>query len=207
MDPFWYLFITDRLGEKLFSWSFVVLDEYTSAKFSINTGIPQATLFLIYHQYTALLMPAYLSQSYSLCCICWPTISNDLCSTIDRGSRNLVNFNAGKTQACFFTKKLENFPPDIYMSGLLLLEPSHVNVVGVDLKTENVMSWPYNQCGEKFGPLIRCKRYFSPDNLAVYTKYIFDHYLSTTLIYGLVFLKGEQFVLLKVLLSIISIPL
>ena len=116
---------------------------------------------------------------------CWSwTTSIDLCTClfqkiftlhlIDWGTKNLVQFNASKTQSCSVShKKSTNIHP-IFMNGASLQNKESFNLVGVAF--EHDLSWHAHitsiatSAAKKLGFLFQARRCFSSLNL--YTLYV-----------------------------------
>jgi len=102
------------------------------------------------------------------------SLSRDLQIILDWGTKNLVQFNASKTQSCSLShKKSTNIHP-IFMNGASLQNKESFNLVGVAF--EHDLSWHGHitsiatSAAKKLGFLFRARRYFSSLNL--YTLYV-----------------------------------
>ena len=178
----------------------VVVDGHSSDLYSINAGVPQGsvlapTLFLLHindllgscknpiHSY------ADDSTLHSSISFSKPvsegelddkrrtlriSISQDLQSILDWGARNLVQFNASKTQPCLLSRKKSGNSHPIHMNGLILQEKDSFDLVGVsfdhDLNWHRHISTIASSAAKKLGFLFRAKKYFSSSNL--YTLYV-----------------------------------
>ena len=103
------------------------------------------------------------------------SINDDLKTILEWGSRNLVCFNAKKTQMVAFSRKKDNQDlPDIIMEGRALTSQSRLSMLGVDACAN--LSWDEHVRGiaraasQKLGFLFRAKRYFTPDQLLILYK-------------------------------------
>ena len=102
------------------------------------------------------------------------SLSKDLQIILDWGTKNLVQFNASKTQSYSLShKKSTNIHP-IFMNDASLQNKESSNLVGVAF--EHDLSWHGHitsiatSASKKLGFLFRARRYFSSLNL--YTLYV-----------------------------------
>ena len=92
------------------------------------------------------------------------SLSQDIQTILDWGAKNLVLFNALKTQACNISHKKSTNSNAIIMSGQTLQNNDTFNLVGV-----NFISSVATAASKKLGFLFRAKKYFTSSNL--YTLY------------------------------------
>ena len=179
----------------------VVVDGVSSKTLKINAGVPQGsvlspTLFLLHindllsltknpiYSYAddSSLISTYSSEkpistagSRLLRQQQIDSINDDLKTILEWGSRNLVCFNAKKTQMVAFSRKKDNQDlPDIIMEGRALTSQSRLSMLGVDACAN--LSWDEHvrriarAASQKLGFLFRAKRYFTPDQLLILYK-------------------------------------
>jgi reverse transcriptase-like protein len=102
------------------------------------------------------------------------SLSQDLNLILDWGAKNLVHFNASKTQSCTLSRKESSNTHPLLMSGQVLQSKDTFNLVGVTF--ENNLNWHKHivsiatAASQKLGFLFRAKKYFSPSHL--YTLYV-----------------------------------
>ena len=175
----------------------VMVEGHRSSFKSINSGVPQGsvlspTLFLIFindllsctisdiHSYaddTTLhyslphnkntLTQAELAVARETA---YAQLNSDLSSIADWGKRNLVVFNASKTQFLHLSTK-KNLPHDypIFFEGTQLKPSSALNILGVSFSPtlsfkEHIVSLSKN-ASKKLGVMRRLRGYFSPSQL------------------------------------------
>ena len=173
----------------------VVADGAVSQPFQINAGVPQGsvlspTLFLLHindlltatsnpihsfaddttlHTAYSSLKPLSATESKSKKFQKTESLNKDLAKIISWGSRNLVKFNATKTQSCTFSKKRSSEESPIQMSGQTVSNKNSIHVLGVTIS--NNITWDDHitsiakSAAQKLGFLYRSKRYFSPQQL------------------------------------------
>ena len=101
-------------------------------------------------------------------------LSEDLQIILDWGIKNLVQFNASKTQSCSLSQKKSTNTHPIFMNGTSLQNKGSFDLVGVAF--EHDLSWHghitsiVTSGAKKLGFLFRTRRYFSSLNL--YTLYV-----------------------------------
>ena len=178
----------------------VVVDGYCSAFHNINAGVLQGsvlapTLFLLHindllsatknpihsfaddstlHSSFSFAKPVsnhLLETSRNAMQI---SLSQDIQTILDWGAKNLVQFNALKTQACNISHKKSTNTNAITMSGQTLQNNDTFNLVGVtfeqDLRWDKHISSIASAASKKLGFLFRAKKYFTSSNL--YTLYV-----------------------------------
>ncbi len=174
---------------------YVALDGQNSNSYQINAGVPQGailspTLFLIYindlidktvnplycfaddgNVVSSLIPPTGLSarEFHHLRLTQISQINNDLEIIEDWGNKNLVQFNAQKTQAALFSKKNSSGEPNIMLSGSAVTLQSQLNILGVTAETN--MSWHNHvadiakRASQKLGVLFRTRHLYTPSQL------------------------------------------
>ena len=174
----------------------VVVDGISSETFPINAGVPQGsvlspTLFLIHindllastsnpiYSYAddsnlvstfSSNRPLSSADSEQLRSQQTESINRDIGIILEWGSRNLVDFNAGKTQAAVFSRKVSRGNENnIIMDGKTLSSTSTLSILGVNVSTN--FSWHDHvraiakSASRKLGFLFRAKKYFTPHQL------------------------------------------
>ncbi|RVE45343.1 hypothetical protein evm_010048 [Chilo suppressalis] len=90
------------------------------------------------------------------------------------GTRNLVEFNAKKTQACAFTAKTSSFLPLPSLQGTTLPLQSNISMLGMevrsDLNPKNYIETVIKTASRKLGVLNKVRRFFTPDQLCLLYK-------------------------------------
>ena len=90
------------------------------------------------------------------------------------GDSNQVEFNAKKTQAAVFSKKVSITAPDILMAGNSIQLASSINLLGVNVGGN--MSWHDHvvaiakAASQKLGTLFRTKKLYTPQQLLILYK-------------------------------------
>ncbi|RVE55041.1 hypothetical protein evm_000461 [Chilo suppressalis] len=90
------------------------------------------------------------------------------------GTRNLVEFNAKKTQACAFTAKTSPFLPLPSLQGTTLPLQSNISMLGMevrsDLNPKDYIETVMKTASRKLGVLNKVLRFFTPDQLCLLYK-------------------------------------
>ena len=180
----------------------VVLDGATSERMTINAGVPQGSvlspvLFLIYindlltltvnpihsfaddstlhHSYKFNKRPTRAEVDEARKHMV-DTLSSDVRAITEWGRLNRVEFNLNKTQVCRFSHKRSEMTGMSFMSNGLH-EASNLKVLGTNVSNkllwyEHVLMVTKN-AAKRLGFLRRCKKFFSPEELAtIYKAYI-----------------------------------
>ncbi|RVE42061.1 hypothetical protein evm_013290 [Chilo suppressalis] len=91
------------------------------------------------------------------------------------GTRNLVEFNAKKTQACAFTAKTSPFLSLPSLQGTTLALQSNITMLGMevrsDLNPKDNVETVIKTASRKLGVLNKVRRFFTPDKLCLCTKH------------------------------------
>lgn len=96
-------------------------------------------------------------------------INMDLATILEWGSNNLVEFNAGKTQACLFSRKA-----DLTVPNITIPLKSSISMLGITIS--NNLSWENHvrsiakSASQKLGFLFRAKSYFTSSQLLMIYK-------------------------------------
>ena len=112
---------------------------------------------------------AHLRRQYEV-----SRLNKDLEEILSRGDSNQVEFNANKTQAAVFSKKVNIAEPDILMAGHAIPLTSSINLLGVNLGGN--MSWHDHVvaiakvASQKLGVLFRTKNLYTPQQLLILYK-------------------------------------
>ena len=164
----------------------VEVDEISSSSFNTNAEVPQGsvispTLFIIYindllnlpsnpiHCYAddnTLHNPQSLLNNRANIA---SSINLDLSRLKNWGSQNLVSFNAGKTQCCLISRRVDRDLPDISIDSSSLEFRDKLSMLGVTLGSD--LSWNdyfisvAKAAACKHGFLFRTKRFFTPTQL------------------------------------------
>ena len=178
----------------------VAVDGFLSDTFKINAGAPQGsilspTLFLLYindllektkNPIYSFADDSTLVSSFTLAARTSAAsahlrrqsevlhLNKDLEEILAWGDSNQVEFNAKKTQAAVFSKKVNVKEPDIVMSGRPIPLASSINLLGVNLGSN--MSWHDHVAGlakiasQKLGTLFRTKKLYTPQQLLLLYK-------------------------------------
>ena len=97
------------------------------------------------------------------------SLSQDIQTILDWGAKNLVQFNALKTQACNISHKKSTNSNAITLSGQTLQNNDTFNLVGVtfehDLRWDKHISSIASAASKKLGFLFRAKKYFLIESL------------------------------------------
>nr|CAH7732737.1 unnamed protein product [Callosobruchus chinensis] len=173
----------------------VVVDGFSSSFHNINAGVPQGsvfapTLFLLHindllssttnpiHSFAddstlhAGIMsnrPISVAELERRRLATAASLSKDLEAITALGLRNMVEFNASKTQYCTLSNKRCPSEHSVLMNNQALPRSHSFKLIGVSI-TEN-MIWHEHvssiatAAGKKFGYLFRARKYFSPSNL------------------------------------------
>ena len=169
----------------------VVVDGATSAPFPVSSGVPQGsvlspTLFLLFindllHSTSSSMhsfaddstlhissnfnsQPSSATRSNSRTELS-TTINSDLRRVSDWGDRNLVKFNASKTQFLPISLSANSSLPSIIFEDNSIEPLSSINILGVQISSN--LSWRNHiiqitkSASKKLGVLFRCKKFFS----------------------------------------------
>ena len=169
----------------------VVVDGATSTPFPVFSGVPQGsvlspTLFLLFindllHSTSSSMhafaddstlhisssfnsQPSSAARSDSRTAMS-TTINSDLGRISDWGSKNLVKFNASKTQFLPVSLSANSSLPSITFEDNSIEPLSSINILGVQISTN--LSWRNHiiqitkSATKKLGVLFRCRKYFS----------------------------------------------
>ena len=102
------------------------------------------------------------------------SLSEDLQIILDWGTKNLVKFDASKTQSCSLSQKKSTNIHPIFRNGTSLQNKESFDLVGVafqhDLSWHGHITSIATSAAKKLGFLFRALRYFSSLNL--YTLYV-----------------------------------
>ncbi|RVE45150.1 hypothetical protein evm_010173 [Chilo suppressalis] len=176
-----------------------VLTDGSSSRFmSVNAGVPQGsvlspTLFLLHindliplgniHCYAddSTVHAGYLGQAAAGQAVTREKRENlviELNQALDHisewGTRNLVGFNAKKTQACAFTAKTSPFLPLPSLQGTTLPLQSNISMLGMevrsDLNPKDYIETVIKTASRKLGVLNKVRRFFTPDQLCLLYK-------------------------------------
>ena len=197
LPPKLCLWISSFLSNRRIS---VVVDGHSSGFYPINSGVPQGsvlapTLFLLHINdllsSTTNSIHSFADDSTLHSGFSFPrpvsqtqldqnrremqlSLTQDLQSILDWGSKNLVHFNASKTQSCCLSRKKSNNANFVSMNGQILQNSESFGLVGInftdDLEWRRHITSIAAAAAKKLGFLYRAKRYFSSDNL--YTLYV-----------------------------------
>lgn len=171
----------------------VVVDGHASALMSVNAGVPQGsvlspTLFILHINDMLSLgnIHCYADDStvHGRYCYGPPgcrdgTVSGreDLVIELNRsldlistwGSRNMVEFNARKTQVCAFTCKKSPFSPLPNLQGIPLSMRNDLSILGVDIRCDlnprNHIEGVISATSRRVGILNKVRRFFTPGQL------------------------------------------
>lgn len=178
----------------------VGIDGHFSEKFKINAGVPQGcilspTLFLLYindllgktnnsiYSFAddSTLISSFTSQTPMTAAHSQrerehqiASINEDMNTIVEWGDNNIVQFNAGKTQAAIFSKKANTAGSDLKMTEQTLTLASSINLLGVNV--ENNMSWRNHvtkiakAASQKLGALFRAKNLYTSHQLLLLYK-------------------------------------
>ena len=105
------------------------------------------------------------------------SLNSDLDSIIKWGSTNRVEFNASKTQCCLLSLKRNQDPQPLSMNGTCIAETERLAILGMCIN--NHLRWNDHifevakNAAKCLGFLKRCKKYFTPSDLAsIYKAFI-----------------------------------
>ena len=178
----------------------VAVDGYLSDTFTINAGVPQGsilspTLFLLYindllektkNPIYSFADDSTVVSSFTLNARTSSAdahlrrqlevsyLNKDLEKILAWGDSNQVEFNAKKTQAAVFSKKVSITAPDILMAGNSIQLASSINLLGVNVGGN--MSWHDHvvaiakAASQKLGTLFRTKKLYTPQQLLMLYK-------------------------------------
>ena len=97
------------------------------------------------------------------------SLSQDIQTILDWGAKNLVQFNALKTQACNISHKKSTNANAITISGQTLQNNDTFNLVGItfeqDHRWNKHMSSIASAVSKKLGFLFRANKYFTFSNI------------------------------------------
>ena len=178
----------------------VAIDGFLSDSFTINAGVPQGsilspTLFLLYindllekteNPIYSFADDSTLVSSFALNARTSAAdahlrrqqevthLNKDLEEILSWGDSNQVEFNATKTQAAVFSKKVGTAEPDILMAGHSIPLASSISLLGVNLGSN--MSWHNHvvaiakAASQKLGTLFRTKKLYTSQQLLMLYK-------------------------------------
>ncbi|CAH1117430.1 unnamed protein product [Phaedon cochleariae] len=100
----------------------VVVDGVSSNSLVINAGVPQGSILatIVFLLHINDLAPIPVRQIRNERGRNVDNINMELATILEWGSNNLVDFNANKTQACFFSGKADLTVPNISLSGVTI---------------------------------------------------------------------------------------
>ena len=102
------------------------------------------------------------------------SLNSDIDSILEWGKKNRVEFNASKTQCCLLSLKRNTNQQPLSMNGTCISEADKLSILGMCVS--NNISWndhildTAKNASKCLGFLYRCKRYFSPLDLATIYK-------------------------------------
>ena len=128
-------------------WLWVVLDGKSSQEYSVNAGVPEGSILVptLFLQYVNITIYADDTTLYSKCdqaSDLWQQrelaseLESDLRDTVDWGRKQLVDFNAGKTQLVLFDWSNNTGAIDVKMDGSVLEEKSSFKMLGLTFSSK-----------------------------------------------------------------------
>ena len=165
----------------------VVLDGKCSQEYPVNSGVPQGsihgpTLFLLYINDLSddvICNTAIYADDATLYFKCdrasdlWQQrelaseLESDLQDTVDWDKKQLVDFNAGKTQLVLFDRSNNNGSIDVKKDGSVLDEKSSFKMLGLTFSSK--LDWGSyiisiaKTASKKIGALIRSMKFLTPE--------------------------------------------
>ena len=187
----------------------VILDGKSSEEYPVNAGVPQGsilgpTLFLLYindRPDDNIAIYADDTTLYSKCDQApdlWQQLElaseleSDLRDTVDWGRKQLVDFNAGKTQLVLFDRSKNTGAIDVKMDGSILEEKTSFKMLGLTFSSK--LDWGSyilsiaKTASKKIGALIRSMKFLLLRLLCISINLPYGHAWNTVVISGQVLL-------------------